>query len=332
MKISYISNTTNSASDGKSFNTEFHVGKTLEKLGHEVEFIQENTILGGTLPELVKDSQLFLWTRTWPDVVTLDDLRAIEALGIPTVSFHLDKYAGIARDGGIGIGSPFWHTQYVFSPEGSIQSQRIFKEHGINQYYSPPAVFEDECYIAEPVEKFKHEIVFVGGGGRELDGTLMYHPKDWPYRMKLIDWLRETYGDRFVKYGYPQETIRGAELNQLYAGSKIVIGDSLCKDFIDNHYTSDRPFEVTGRGGMIIMPYIPGMTDFFVDRKEAVFYAYDNFVQLKNLIDYYLEPANEAERENIRMAGHLRTKAENTYTQRMEKMLDTLKAEGAIHD
>src|ERR1039458_4187683 len=123
MRISYIGNRTNSSSDGKSFNTENHVALSLEKLGHEVNFIQENTILGGTLPSLVAGSDFILWTRTWPDAVTMDDLKNIEAMGIPTVSFHLDKYAGIARDGGIGIGSPFWHTSYVFSPEGSVQSQ-----------------------------------------------------------------------------------------------------------------------------------------------------------------------------------------------------------------
>jgi predicted SAM-dependent methyltransferase len=151
------------------------------------------------------------------------------------------------------------------------------------------------------------------------------HP-EWGYRRKLVQWLNDTYGNRFVQYGGDKPTIRGAELNQLYSSCKIVIGDSLCKDFMDSYYYSDRCFEVTGRGGFMIAPYIAGITDHFVDRKEAVFYSFDNFTQLKNMIDYYLE--HDDERETIRLAGHNRTKKYNTYTDRMKTMLDVIKSSG----
>lgn len=317
MKIAYVSNRKNKASDGKSFNTENHIGLTLEKLGHDVIYIQEDEIERGTLAGRVMGSDIFLWTRTWQGeqaTVHAEDLAAIKSQGIPTVSFHLDKYTGILRDGGIGQ-DLFWKTDYVFSPEGSVESKRIFQSHGINQFYLPPGVFEDECYLAEPVDKFKHDVVFVGGGED-------YSHPEWPYRAKLVTWLKETYSDRLGKYGHPERTVRGAELNQLYASCKIVIGDSLCKDFIDSYYFSDRCMEVTGRGGFLITPYIPGMQDHFVDRREAVFYAFDNFVQLKNLIAYYLE--HDYERESIRLAGHERTKRDNTYTNRMRHMLEVI--------
>lgn len=318
MKIAYCGNRKNLASDNKSFNTESHIALTLEKLGHEVDFIQEDEF--DSLPSRVKGADLFLWTRTWPGRVTQQDLDDIKALGIPTVSFHLDKYTGIERDGGLSTDA-FWRTDYVFSPEGSIQSQRVFKNHGINQFYLPPAVFEDDCYITEPVDQYGHDVVFVGGG-------VTYSHPEWPYRAKLVQWLQDTYGDRFGKYGYPERTVRGHELNQLYSSCKVVVGDSLCKDFTDSYYYSDRAWEVTGRGGFLITPYIPGMQDHFIDRKEAIFYAFDNFVQLKNLIDYYLEHSDE--REGIRIAGHLRTKNENTYTHRMKTMLGILRTKGAI--
>lgn len=320
MRIAYVGNRKNLAADGKSFNTENHIALTLEKLGHTVDFIQEDEIEPGTLAGRVAPNALFLWTRTWQGDqarVHQSDLDAIRELGIPSVSFHLDKYTGIARNGGIGV-DVFWKTDHVFSPEGSTQSQAIFKSHGINQRYLPPGVFEDECYIAEPVDHFKHDVVFVGGG------SAYSHP-EWPYRAKLVGWLQATYGDRFGKYGYPERTIRGSELNQLYASSKIVIGDSLCKDFFDSYYFSDRCFEVTGRGGMLINPYIPGMTDHFVDRKEIVLYSFGNFDQLKTMIDYYLE--HEDERRAIQLAGHERTKRDNTYTNRMRDMLAVLVSE-----
>ena len=41
-----------------------------------------------------------------------------------------------------------------------------------------------------------------------LGGEEYAHP-EWPYRGKLVRWLRETYGDRFAKYGGRDGTIRG---------------------------------------------------------------------------------------------------------------------------
>lgn len=326
LSILYVGNRSNLASDGKSFNTENHWALTLEKLGCKVDFVQENVLHPGTgeLVELAKGHDMFLFTRTWDGYVSHNDLREIENLGIPTVSVHLDAYALIARENMLGLDSPFWSTQYVFSPENSIQARKVFKERNINQFYLPPAVFEDECYIADPVEKFKHDIIFVGAG-REYG-----HPEWKGYRTALMDFLEGTYGDRFKHYGWPGPTIRGEELNQLYSSSKIAIGDSLNVNFTDSQYYSDRYFEAPGRGAFQIAPYIPGITDHFVDRKEIVLYAFSNWVQLKNLIDYYLDPANDEEREAIRLAGHLRTKRDNTYTQRMQHILQTLEQEGAF--
>lgn len=321
MTISYCGNRKNVASDGKCFNTENHIALTLEKLGHEVKFIQEDELNGRPqLPLIVRNSNLFLWTRTWPGKVSIDDLAIIQAMKIPTVSFHLDKYTGLERDGGIGI-DPFWMTDYVFSPEGSEEAKKVFRSHGINQYYLPAGVFEDECYLAEPEIKYMHDIVFVGGG------STYGHP-EWPYRAKLVKWLEDTYGSRFKKYGYPEETIRGAELNKLYASCKIVIGDSLCKDFTDEYYFSDRVFETTGRGGFMIHPYIKGLEDYFHLEEDIITYEYNNFNQLKEKIDWYLE--HEDVREVVRLNGYLQTKKKNTYTHRMKQMLKVLKNEGAI--
>ncbi len=246
MIISYVGNRKNLATDGKSFNTENHIALTLEKLGHTVNFIQEDEIVYDRyLVESVLGSDLFLWTRTWANKVNQLTLIELKKRGIPTVSFHLDKYTGIARDGGLAD-DPFWRTQYVFSPEGSETAKSIFKYHKINQFYLPAGVFEDECYMAEPEIKYMHDIVFVGGG-------VQYGHPEWPYRAKLVRWLEDTYGSRFKKYGYPEESIRGEELNKLYSSCKIVIGDSLCKDFKDEYYWSDRVYETLGRGGLLFI-------------------------------------------------------------------------------
>lgn len=321
MIISYVGNRNNLDADGKSFNTENHIALTLEKLGHTVNFIQEDEIQFGSLPNMVGEADLFLWTRTWPDKVLLDDLYII-GKRMPTVSFHLDKYTGIARNGGLATDA-FWRTQYVFSPEGSNEAKHIFRQHKINQFYLPAGVFEDEARLAtRPYhDRYVNDIIFVGGGKQYA------HP-EWPYRAKLVTWLEDTYGSRFKKFGWPERTVRGLDLNLLYADTKIVIGDSLCKDFKDSYYWSDRIYETTGRGGFLIHPRIKGIEEHFNDRKEVVFYDYNDFEQLKGLIDFYLE--NDKPRELIRKRGHERTKRDHTYTQRMKQMLETLKREGAI--
>src|SRR2546425_6987535 len=130
----------------------------------------------------------------------------------------------------------------------------------------------------------------------------------------------DTYGNRFGKYGHPQQTIRNQELNDLYASAKIAVGDSVCVDFKHEMYWSDRVYETLGRGGFIIHPYIKGLEQEFTDKENIVFYEYGNFAQLKELIDYYLE--HEFERWNIQYAGHEYVKANCTYHNRLQQMLD----------
>jgi hypothetical protein len=140
----------------------------------------------------------------------------------------------------------------------------------------------------------------------------------------LIDYLRHTYGKRFLHVGGDGDTgtIRGEKLNRIYAKSKIAIGDSLNLNFDYPYYTSDRLFESTGRGGFTIYPRIKGLEEYFKDGNEIVFYEHGNLKDLKNKIDYYLE--HDDEREAIRIAGHERTKKEHTYIHRWQQILKEL--------
>jgi hypothetical protein len=305
-----------------SFCTEVHLAKTLEAMGHYVVRIQEDdyTDVPRKIYKQVKNSnaQLFLFTRTWGKSLNMEYLDAIKELGIPTVSYHLDLYYGLSRTNWeIGLDQdPFWRTDYVFTPDGDPEAQKWFEEKGINHFYLKPGVYEPECYIKEPTG-IGPDIVFVG--------SYYYHP-EWPYRQRLINWLRETYGSRFAKFGNPESTIRGDQLNKLYSEAKIVIGDALCIGFDHEGYWSDRLYETTGRGGFLIHPYIKGIEKSFEIGKELITYEYDNFKQLKEWIDYYLE--HEKEREAIRIAGHNRTKSEHTYTHRLKEMFEVLKDNG----
>jgi hypothetical protein len=241
--------------------------------------------------------------------VTLDDLRD---LTIPSVSYHLDLYVGIQREEGLDTDS-FWRTDFVFTPDGDPGSAEVFKSKGINHFYLPPAIWKGECHAGTPKPEYECDVLFVGGGGS------VYHPDDWPYRAKLLDWLSETYGDRYKKFGYPEPTIRNGELNDLYASAKVVVGDSLCKNFTHENYWSDRLYETTGRGGFLIFPYIKGIEDEYELGEELITYTFDDWAELRAAIDFYI--MNDTRRKQILAAGMARTKRDHTYEVRLKKML-----------
>jgi SAM-dependent methyltransferase len=328
MKIAYVGNFT------QKHCTECHLALTLEMLGHEVIRIQEdnpqesldNIIIAGGF-------DLFLFTRTWGNLVEPEHLEMLKERGIPTVSYHLDLYVGLTRKylhHGKNIEEvfktdPFWRTDYVFTPDGDEEHAKVFKANGVNHYYMKPGVFESECYLDPRQTNIKphHEVLFVGGGDRIGSPHIYGHP-EWNYRNELITWLYDTYGGRFTKFGHPQETIRNERLNQLYADTKVVVGDSVClNNFTQTHYWSDRVYETIGRGGFLIHPYINGLNEEFTGDENIVFYEYGDFDQLKEKIDYYLE--HDAEREKIRSAGQKFVKENCTYTHRLKQMLEIVK-------
>jgi hypothetical protein len=290
-------------------------------MGHTVERVQEGQTSAEDFTRLVAETKadLFLFTRTWGNTVTLERLKQFKERGIPTASYHLDLYIGLKRESGLDD-DPFWRTDFVFTPDGSEQATKVFESKGINHHYIKPAVYKGECYIAKPEwgQRKGSDVLFVGGG--EATGKpVQYGHDEWLYRGELLKFLEDTYGDRFTKYGHPQETIRNDELNMLYANSKVVVGDSLCLNFDHPYYWSDRVYETMGRGGFIIHPFIEGMQEEFTHNENIVFYEYNDFAMLKGQIDHYLK--HDDEREKIRRAGHEYVKANCTYNNRLKQAL-----------
>jgi Glycosyl transferases group 1 len=303
--------------------TEVHIARTLEQLGHRVTRLQENGLtpdgMASELDRLICGDRpdLFLFTRTWGRTVTMDHLDLLRRNGIPSVSYHLDLYVGLQRDGGIDT-DPFWRTDFVFTPDGDPESAQAFAGKGINHRWLLPGVVADECYLANV--PLLHDVIFCG--------SRQYH-QEWPYRGQLLSWLDTTYGNRFEWWGPENGRLaRGDDLNRLYTSSRVVVGDSLVLGFKHRSYASDRRYETPGRGGFMIHPRIAGIDDGFVDGVNTVFYDFGDFDGLRQRIDHYL--THDDERERIRVAGHEHVRANHTYTQRLTEMLDVLRTEGAI--
>lgn len=312
--------------------SEVHYKKTLEKLGHEVITLQEGKVSGHYISGVLVDRNidLFFWVHThgWNTVGIEEALRLCKELNIPTVGYHLDLWLGIEREKDLETDS-YWKIDYFFSVDQKMVDLLNSREDMPKAFFLPAGVFEDECKIGEKRDEFAYDVIFVGSRG--------YHP-EWPYRKKLIEWLEQTYGERFAQFGGGGKgTVRGKDLNDLYASAKIVVGDTLCKDFKYPYYLSDRIFETTGRGGFIIHPYIKGIEELFniyeyvnplnqtLAYPDIVTYPFNDFRFLKYAIDFFLK--NEDLREAVRMNGFNRTKSMHTYTQRLKHLLEVISLE-----
>lgn len=290
---------------------------SFEKLGHEVITFQENKTTYEHLFHSANDPMfgpldLYIYSHThgWEVPRLKHFFEYCKEARIPTVSVHLDRWAGLARESDIGKEAT-WFTEYQFMADFSPEAVKLYQEHKLNAHYLKPGVVEKDCYLAQPDhKKYPHEIIFVGSKN--------YHP-EYPFRPKLIQFLQDTYGDRFGHYGGDGlGSIRGHDLNVLYATAKVAVGDS-CFGGRPN-YVSDRYYETRGRGGFLVHPLVEG-----VDWAGVGHYEAQNVRSLKDTIDSYLK--DETSREESRKAGFEWVKTRETYTNRAQEMLEAIYGE-----
>lgn len=308
---------------GVDFSSETHHVKSIEALGHTVTKLQEGEATSQEVLAAAYQSDIFVWVHThgWntPGEPMRNVLKVLKENNIPTLTYHLDLWLGLDRQKDMQK-DDYWYIEHFFTADANM-AVWLNKNTEIKGHYLPAGVFHEECYMVDLPKKY--DVVFVGSRG--------YHP-EWPYRPKLIDWLKTTYGDRFFHFGGDGlGVVRGHELNKVYGQSKVVVGDTLCLNFNYPNYFSDRLFETTGRGGFLIFPDIKGIDDLFIPDgephydSEIIKYPFDNFEMLKHKIDTWLKPENEKDRERIRKNGFERTKNHHTYLNRWQTIFDKVK-------
>jgi hypothetical protein len=310
MKISFLGNFS------VDYCSEVHYSKTLQAMGHEVIELQETEVTNEYVLERAMESDLFVWVHSHgvknSGSITMSEvLNILKVNKIPTVAYHLDLYMGLERWRDYQ-GSEYFQVEHFFTVD-KLMADWLNQNTDTKGHFLTAGVFKDECYIHPDYDKdyFDNDVIFVGSKG--------YHPEH-PFRVELIDFLRENYGSSFKHVGGDGDTgtLRGDDLNRIYARSKIAIGDTLNIGFNYPYYTSDRLFESTGRGGFTIYPDITGLENYF-NPDEVVFYEHGNLNALKRLIDQYLE--DDKYREQVRLKGHQRTLKDHTYTNRWEEIL-----------
>src|SRR5271166_6034457 len=311
---------------GVDHSSETHHANTLNQLGHDVARLQETQATADDVALACVGADLFIWVMTHGWQTPGDMAQTLHELAIPSMSYHLDRWLGLARQAEIGTDAVF-SVDHWFTVD-RLQADWLNQHTSTTAHYLPAGVYGAECYMAERPDEYLRGSFFELGADVIFVGSRGYHP-EYSYRPKLIDWLKDTYGPRFRHYGGDGlGTIRGHQLNQLYANTKVVVGDSLTLDGDDGSYWSDRVYETIGRGGMLIHPYLEGLATLagdqqFIDTQHIVYYTHGDFDELKFLIDWYLD--NDTEREQIRKTGHEHVKTHHTYTQRWQSILKTLK-------
>jgi hypothetical protein len=298
-----------------SYTSETHHAASLESLGHSVVRLQEGVVEGPHVEREAVHSDMFVWIHThgWSTPGIERVIQSCRQRGVPTVTYHLDLWNGLARWGDVRNG-PYWQLDHFFTVD-KLMAEWLNNNTPVRGHYLPAGVFDRECYISDQPSRHANDVIFVG--------SRKYHP-EWPWRPALISWLRTEYGPRFTHVGPDGDTgvIRGDALNRVYANSKVAVGDTLCIDYEYPWYASDRLFEAPGRGGFQIFPRITGLDSLFTDGETIRFFDFGDFDGIRAMIDHYLD--HDGEREKIRLAAHEHVRRNHTYVQRWQHILDTV--------
>lgn len=272
-----------------------------EGLGHQVEKLQENRVRLRDIKEAAEFSDLLIWVRTpnflkVPDAEMADFLKTTQT---KTISIHLDKFWGIPeREALIGV-HPFWKTGTVFTADGSRDEDFIAR--GVNHRWMRPAVSEVYCHPGIPRDEYRCDVGFVGARD--------YH-KEYPFRREMVDWLEQTYGERFKHV----TGVRGHLLNDVYASMRVVIGDCIFAG--TPRYWSDRLPETSGRGGFLIHPEVEGL-----ELWPGAKYRPQNLNSLQREIEFWLDPSHPTAYRICKKAAHDHIMFNHTWTKRLKEIL-----------
>lgn len=294
--------------------------------------------------ERCEASQLVLHTLTqgsYPDPDGVTQLwQWCADKGVPTASLHLDLFYGLAspKDQGpqrqdLPREHPMFRVAHVFTPDGGHDD--LWLRDGVNHHWLPPGVSHTECIDVGPdapqdpdtlrivadavdmrrLESGRYLVGFAGSDG--------YHP-EWPHRPQLVQWLRATYGDRFLHIGgssTPRMT--HLALNRIFASVPVWVGDS-CMTRPDFPYWSDRVPETWGRGGFLIHPRVDAMAEHYSHyHLPGKIWVAGDWDALEYEIEFYLDPPG-FRRDELRRVIADHTRRHDTYVNRVQTMLEVM--------
>jgi len=220
-------------------------------VGHSCEVIDEKTSSAKTILGAAEKSDLLLWisANSFHTKETFQNCQSV----VRVVGWHADLFWGLSRKN--WQNAPVWNADVVYTADGGHDD--LWEKMGVNHRWLLPGV--KSGWVAKRGVKrdnYECDVAFVGNDGSS------YHA-EWPYRGRLVGALREMClrnGWTFKNPGGASRKIeRDRRMNDFYKSARVTVGDSLCLDYDKSKYWSDRVYEATGRGGVLIMPEIDAL-------------------------------------------------------------------------
>lgn len=279
------------------------IAREFESLGHTVFRAEEGLASIGQFKAFVEANQpdlvLFAKFKNYDATERKEFLRYLSKKGIKTATWLWDLFFGLHRESLLRH-DPVFRCDYVFSPDGG--NHQKFLDMGINHHVLRQGIFTDYCERGNEDKDLKSDVVFVGSFNSQ-----------WLFREEVCDSLVKY---DFKRYGKKDtQEIRGGRLNDLYASTKVVIGDSVYSPY----YWSNRIYETLGRGGFLIHPMIEGLDKEYQPYEHFVPFKYGDTGSLHEKIDYFL--AHPEERKRMSDAALEYTKSHHTIRHRCEELL-----------
>lgn len=234
---------------------------------------------------------ILLYTKWECPLELKPTIETLKQTGMKTVCWLFDLYFDYQREYHVKNKS-FFKSDYVFTTDDG--HQRRFDELGINHKCVRQGIYKPECVLF-PFQSIDNEIVFVGSNS-----------PIYPERSKLVQELGAVW------YGKKNTNeLRGVALNELYAHSRIVIGDS----FPSAHYWSNRVVETLGRGGFLIHREVEGIKEVFPH-----LVTYNTKEDLLKKIAYYTK--HEEERRELVRKNFINVRDNHTMDVKCQLLLN----------
>lgn len=290
MKIIYI------AKFKKMWGEEY-IARGFESLGHKVGRIDVGTRLKDIIRDIdgFKPDIVIFAKFTHPYAQTVID--HCKKNKIKTVCWVFDLYWNYARE--YQLNTPAFTADYVFTTDGGNHD---WSKYGINHNCVRQGIFERECVMLESEKEI--DVLFVGS----------FNPNN-AERNKILKLVAEDFNFTWIGKSDDNE-VRGMRLNELYAKTKVVIGDSVYSP----SYWSNRVVETLGRGGFLIHVEVEGIKE---EYPHLVTYKRGDYEDLKNKIEYYL--SHDKERNAIITKNFNLVKEKYTCTQKCKELLTYIK-------
>lgn len=174
---------------------------------------------------------------------------------------------------------------------GSSKKNKIYREEGVNSHFLPQFTRVDKFYPAVQ-ENLKRKLLFVANQW-----------PDFPIR-KTVQYAKDTgiqidvFGDNWdnilvdgAASWWKARQIPNDQLKFFYSSADIVLNDTR-PDMIDAGFISNRIFDATACGTLVISDYMPEIEEIYGDSVPM----YKSPEEFKQLIDFYLSHPEERHR------------------------------------